>query len=216
MTTCERQRGFTLIEMIIVLGIVSLLAGTAMPLVSAVMDAEHRQEARRELDEIAAALESYYLEHAAFPATLADTAFLGIHLQPGVGGTTTIDPFAAGAAYHYSRDTTANTATAYSIGDNGVDDGAAGEDLVAVVHGAVPGVAKTWQRFRLVVEVLANHIEAGGAVTGTWTSLRATLGLPADYDRDGFGTTLQWTAATHALTSAGPDRQFGTTDDITM
>jgi prepilin-type N-terminal cleavage/methylation domain-containing protein len=216
MTTCDRRSGFTLLELVIVLGVLGLLLAAAVPLASAVIEADRRQEARGELQSIAIALESHYHEHAAFPATLAATTFVGIHLQPGVAGTTTIDPFAIGQPYVYSVDAVANTATVYSIGENGADDGIGNEELTVVVHGAVPGLAKTWQRLRLVVEVLANHIEAGGAVAGAWPQLRAAIGLSAPYDQDGFGTTLQWDAATHALTSAGPDRAFGTADDITL
>jgi prepilin-type N-terminal cleavage/methylation domain-containing protein len=216
MTTCERQHGFTLIELIVVLGVLSVLLATAVPLAGAVVEADRRQEARRELGDLAGGLESYYLEHAAFPTTLSDAAFVGVHLQPGVNGTTLVDPFAAGAQYHYATSGAANTATVWSVGENGRDDGVATEEHQVVVHGAVPGTTRTWQRFRLIVELLANHIESGGAVTGPWATLRAAIGLGADYDRDGFGTVLDWNATTHTLTSAGPDRALGTADDITL
>jgi prepilin-type N-terminal cleavage/methylation domain-containing protein len=215
MTTCERQHGFTLIELIVVLAVLSVLLGAAVPLAGAVVEADRRQEARRELADIAAALESYYVEHASLPTGLSDATFLGLHLQPGVGGTTLVDAFGAGQPYLYSVDNVANTATVRSRGENGIDDGLAEEHLV-VVHGSVPGVARTYQRFRLIVEVLANHIESGGAVAGSWPSLRAAIGLGAAYDRDGFGTVFDWDAATHTLTSAGPDRALGTADDITL
>lgn len=216
MTTCDRQQGFTLLELIVVLAVLGLLLGTAVPLASAVIETDRRQEVRRELADIAVALESYYVEHATFPASLADTAFVGMHLQPGVGGTTLVDAFGSGQSYLYSVDAAANTATVRSRGENGVDDGIAGEEHLVVVHGAVPGIARTYQRFRLIVEVLANHIESGGSVAGSWPAVRAAIGLGAAYDRDGFGTVLDWNAATHTLTSAGPDRALGTADDIVM
>jgi prepilin-type N-terminal cleavage/methylation domain-containing protein len=216
MTTCDRQGGFTLLELIVVLAVLGLLLGTAVPLAGAVIEADRRQEALRELADLGRALESYHVEHQAFPATLAAAGFQGVHLQPGVGGTAVIDPFGAGQPYVYAVDTAAGTATVHSRGENGRDDGSGTEDLVIVVHGAVPGMAQTWQRWRLVVEVLANHIEAGGAVDGPWPHLRAALGLGSVYDRDGFGTVLRWDAATHTLTSAGPDRTFDTADDITL
>jgi prepilin-type N-terminal cleavage/methylation domain-containing protein len=216
MTTCDREQGFTLIELIVVLGVMGVLLAAAVPLASAVVEADRRQEVRRELADIGGALESFYQEHAAFPAALTDSTFLGVHLQTGVNGTTLVDAFGAGQQYLYSLDNVANTATVRSRGENGIDDGVAGEEHQVVVHGAVPGVARTWQRFRLIVEVLANHIEAGGAVAGTWPAVRAAIGLGATYDRDGFGTVLDWNAATHTLTSAGPDRVLGTADDIQM
>ncbi len=88
MTTCEHAGivgaadGFTLIELIVVLAVLGLLVGTGVPLAGAVVQADRRQEAQRELADIAAALDSYWFERAAFPATLATTGFLGTHLPP--------------------------------------------------------------------------------------------------------------------------------------
>jgi prepilin-type N-terminal cleavage/methylation domain-containing protein len=217
MTTCERgSRGFTLLELIVVLAVLGLLLGTAVPLASAVVQSDRRQEVQRELAELAQALEAAWFERAAFPATLTETGFFGVQLQPGVGNTGVQDPFAAGQQYRYQVDTALGTATAWSIGENGVDNGAANEEFVVRVFAAVPGSRRTWQRLRLIVELLANHIESGGTVAGTWPTVRAAIGLPAEFDRDGFGTEFSWTAATHALRSAGPDRTLGNADDITL
>lgn len=216
MTTCDRQAGFTLLEVIVVLAVLGLLLGTAVPLAGAVVVADRRQEAQNELARLAEAIDSYYFEHAAFPASLTATDFVGVHLQPGVRNTATIDAFGGSQTYVYALDPVNNLCTCHSRGENGVDDGAANEELVVTVRGAVPGTRRTWMRLRIVVEALANHIESGGSVAGSWPTLRASIGLGSSYDADGFGTTLQWTAATHTLTSAGPDRQFGTADDITL
>lgn len=216
MTTCERQRGFTLLELVIVLAVLGLLLGTAMPLAGAVVEADRRQEAQRELGEVTAALEAYYFQNGTFPASLAAADFLGVHLQGGVADTAIVDPFGVGQNYLYSFTATPNRATVYSRGENGVDDGAAAEEHRSYVYGAIPGTRKTCARLRIVTEVLANHIEAGGSVAGTWPVVRAAIGLGASYDTDGFGTVLQWTAATHTLRSAGPDRTFGNADDIVL
>ncbi|MFO1078644.1 MAG: type II secretion system protein [Planctomycetota bacterium] len=215
MTTCRGQRGFTLLEIIVVLGVLAILLGTAMPLVTAAIDADHRTEVQRELEELGTALDSYYYEHAAFPASLRTSGFFGQHLQPGVSNTAVIDPF-GGADYLYSVNAAANTATAYSRGENAVDDGVANEEFVVVVHGAVPGTRRTMLRMRLIAEVLADFIESGGSVAGDWPTLRARIGLGADYDDDGFGTGFDWTASTYTLKSAGPDRVLGNGDDITL
>jgi hypothetical protein len=136
-----------------------------------------------------------------------------VHLQPSVQNTAIADAF-ANQAYVYSVSN--GVATIYSVGENGIDNGAGAEELLVRVYSAVPGTRKTWQRLRPIVEVLANHIEAGGSVAGSWSTVRAAIGLGAAYDADGWGTTLQWDAATHTLTSAGPDRSFGNADDITI
>lgn len=99
MTTCERQAGFTLIEVVVVLGVLGLLLGSAMPLASAVIVNKRRTEAQQELDTLASALDSYYFEHASFPATLTATDFFGVHLQPGFASTATVDAFGQNVSY---------------------------------------------------------------------------------------------------------------------
>lgn len=218
MTTCDLRgsRGFTLLEMIVALAVLSILAATAMPLASALVQADKRQEVQRELAAIGEALEAHWFDRAAFPAALDSSGFYGMHLQPGVGSNGIEDPFGAGQRYVYAVNTSTGIATVHSRGENGVDNGAANEEFVVQVHAAVPGLKKTWQRLRLIVELLADHIEAGGSVAGSWPTVRAAIGLGAEFDTDGFGTTFDWTAATHSLRSAGPDRTLGTADDITL
>lgn len=218
MTTCDPRhcRGFTLLEMIVALAVLSILAATAMPLASALVQADKRQEVQRELAAIGEALEAHWFDRAAFPAALDSAGFYGTHLQPGVGSNGIEDPFGAGQRYVYAVSGTTGIATVHSRGENGVDNGAANEEFVVQVHAAVPGLKKTWQRLRLIVELLADHIEAGGSVAGSWPTVRAAIGLGAEFDSDGFGSTFDWTAATHTLRSAGPDRTLGTADDITL
>ena len=213
MMTCSQERGFTLLEVIIVLGVLGIVLGTAVPLAGAVMQAERRQEANSELGQIAAALDAYWFDNASFPASLTATDFLGVHLQPGAQDTVIADAF---ANQNYIYATSNGIATVYSVGENGIDNGPGAEEQIVQVYAAVPGTKRTWQRLRIVVEVLANHIESGGSVAGSWPTVRAAIGLGASFDTDGWGTTLQWDSATHTLTSAGPDLSFGSADDITI
>jgi prepilin-type N-terminal cleavage/methylation domain-containing protein len=93
MTTCNQEGGFTLVEVIVVLGVMGIILGTAVPLAGAVMQAERRQEATGELSEIAAALDAYWFDNASFPATLTASDFLGVHLQPGAQNTVVLDAY---------------------------------------------------------------------------------------------------------------------------
>ncbi len=215
--TSERQpqSGFTLIEVIVVLGVLAILVGSAVPLASAVIDGQRRDAVRAELDAIAKALENHWFDLQAFPSTLRDTGFLGIHLQPGVNGVALQDGWGGDVDYLYAVDTVAGTATVYSRGENGRDNGVANEQYKVVVYAAVPGLAKTRQRLRVIVEVLANHFEAGGSLTGTWATDRAALGLGTEYAVDGFGTAFTLDPTTLVVRSAGPDRVAGTADDVT-
>jgi type II secretory pathway pseudopilin PulG len=218
MTTCDRARGecdgFTLVEAIVVIAVVLAIAGTAMPLVSALADRERETEVRTELGRIGDALESHFADHGRFPATLTESTFVGVYLAPGVGSTTTIDPF-AGATYRYAIAMNPDVATVWSVDRNHVDDGVANESLKVVVTGAVPGYRTTRARMRIVVEALAAFVEGGGVLTGDWTTDRAAMGLGTAYHRDGFGTPFTLDPTTLTLRSAGADRIAGNADDRT-
>ena len=83
MTTCDRSRGFTLLELIVVLAVLALIAGTAVPLAGAVVVAEKRDKATQDLEQLAAALDAYYFDNAAFPASLTASDFFGVYFQHG-------------------------------------------------------------------------------------------------------------------------------------
>ena len=211
----RRAAGFTLIELIVVLGVLGVLLGAALPLASAVVDADRRKEVVAELDAIAAALDNHWFDRAAFPSTLDAPTFLGVYLQPGTGNTGLYDGWGQNLQYVYAVDAATGTATVHSRGTNAADDGYANEEFKVTVYAAVPGLVKTRQRMRVIVEALANFLELGGTLTGTWSTDRAALGLGSEYAADGFGTAFTLTPATLALRSAGPDRTMNTADDVT-
>jgi len=214
MTTCDRSRGFTLLELIVVLAVLALIAGTAVPLAGAVVVAEKRDKATQDLEQLAAALDAYYFDNAAFPASLNASDFFGVYFQPGVGNGAVVDPFTVNVNYVYAVDTAANFASVHSRGENGTDEGAANEELSVFVYAAIPGGRHTWMRLRIAVEVLANFIESGGNVSGSWTGVCSRMGLDPSYRTDGFGTTFDWDDSSYALRSAGPDKTLNTADDI--
>lgn len=207
--------GFTLIELIVVLAVMGVLLATAVPLAGAAIDAERRSEAHASLARLADALTDYYYDHAAFPPALGDSAFYGVYLGGGVGGRAILDPFGAGAQFVFAVDLPSNTARVHSRGGNGVDNGFGNEEWSVLVPGAVPGLRRTHERMRVIVEALIQRLAGGGSLTGTWSTDRAAMGLGSEYQSDGFGVAFTLDPATKVLRSAGPDRTFGTADDLT-
>ncbi|GAB4146721.1 MAG: hypothetical protein Fur0037_14810 [Planctomycetota bacterium] len=209
------DRGFTLVELIVVLGVISILVASAVPLAGAAIDADRRVEIRQTLAELGDALATYYYDHAAFPPTLTDSSFFGVYVGGGVGGRTVRDPWGTGAELVYSVQIAANEARVHSRGENGVDDGFANEEWSIAVPGSAPGLQRTHSRMRVIIESLVLFLANGGSLTGDWSSDRASMGLGAEYQKDGFGVDFTLDAAAKVLRSAGPDRVFGTSDDLT-
>jgi type IV pilus assembly protein PilE len=109
-----KQRGFTLIELMIVIAIVAIVAAVAMPSYQNYVQKTRRAEAQISLNSIAMLLEAYYRK---------GNTFVGASLylnSAGSGGVTEIHPEylpkdnrndAGGATYRLSMTQTASTYT---------------------------------------------------------------------------------------------------------
>ena len=206
--------GFTLIELLVVITVMSILAGTMVPLATATQKAQQLDRAKRELDDIAEAMEAYYYDNGSFPASLNDSSFYGVYILPGVGDEKLEDEWGGKGFYKLSQTSNPDVLTVYSVGPDGVDSGAGSETLKVTIQGADPGLEKTRERLRVIAAVLAEYLSGGGTLTGTWTTDLSAMGLGTAYQKDGFGTDFTLNASTRVLTSAGPDRTFGTSDDF--
>ena len=87
-------RGFTLIEMMIVIVVIAILIGVLLPQFRGTQDEASIQRARSELRTLATAIESYYIHNSnALPANL--TAL--ITATPRIISTVPDDPFRTGS-----------------------------------------------------------------------------------------------------------------------
>jgi len=68
----QLQRGFTLIELMIVIAIVGLIAAIAIPSYNNMVIKSRRGDAKTSLAEISQLQESYYADHNGYALTLAD------------------------------------------------------------------------------------------------------------------------------------------------
>lgn len=215
MTTSDRRTtsGFTLVEVLVVLGVLGVLLATAVPLAGSLVDAERRQDVNQELAALETALEAFYEDNGGFPATLTEAGFYGVYLQPGVNGTAVVDAWGSNLPYAYSLSFSPDVARIFSVGDDGSSQGFANEEQRIEVFGAIPGQRTTRRRMTVILAALAVFVESGGTVTGTWSVDRPAMGLGSQFDNDGFGQPFRL-GVDLVLESAGPDRVFGTGDDL--
>jgi type IV pilus assembly protein PilE len=71
-TDMNRARGFSMIELMIVVVIISILAAIAIPSYRQYVMKGHRSEATRALQDIASRQENYYFSNNAYTSNLAD------------------------------------------------------------------------------------------------------------------------------------------------
>ena len=212
----QRQQGFTLIELIVVMLVMSILAGTIVPLAMASVRAERVDRVQAELGEIATALDAYYFDQGTFPSALNAADFLGVYLMSGIDDARVRDEWGGSAFYRSQSQSSPDQWTIWSVGENGVNDGAISEDFVVTVQGRRSGDRRTRQRLRIIAAALADYLGSGGNLTGNWATDRAAMGLATSYALDGYGTPFQVDAATLKISSAGADRAFSTADDLTI
>lgn len=90
------ERGFTLVEVIVVLSVILLLTGIAVPMLSSYMEDGRRARAESEVKVVAAAMMSFYKDTGTYPAR--DGAATNNRLYSLFTGPTmpTANPFAGG------------------------------------------------------------------------------------------------------------------------
>ena len=111
----KQKRGFTLLELVVVLAVISLIIGFLLPRFKGVQDEGNVAKAKGELRTLQSAVESYYVHNSnAYPAALSDLNTA----TPSIVTSTPTDPFSTtSAAYGYVRGGTNNKYyVVYSVG----------------------------------------------------------------------------------------------------
>ncbi len=113
---CQRiwrdQRGFTLIELIIVVVVLSVLAGVALLNSGGAEEQAKLSVARSDISSIATSLKIYRLNVGSYPAKLDDILSKTSKYEPMMDELP-VDPYAANGtdSYNYTYDATAKTCT---------------------------------------------------------------------------------------------------------
>jgi type IV pilus assembly protein PilE len=105
----QRNRGFTLVELLVVMVIIAILAAIAIPSYRSYVLRSHRTDATRALNDLAARQESYFFSNNAYTSKLSD-----------LGATSSVAGsfFTVGIA---SASTTSYTLTATAQGNQAKD-----------------------------------------------------------------------------------------------
>ncbi len=99
----RRDRGFTLIEMMIVMVVIATLIGVLLPHFRGAQDEAAENRSRADLRTLATAIESYYIHNN---NTLPTTLTTLITAAPRIISTVPDDPFRSGSNdYSYGKDT---------------------------------------------------------------------------------------------------------------
>jgi type II secretion system protein G len=140
----KMRKGFTLIEIMIVIAVIAILAGIALPHFKGMHDEGNAAKAAGELRTLAIAVESYYIHNnRAYPNQDTDVDNTWQASLPGNGPTivasTLYDPFiAASTEYSYatSDDSDSEYYVIFSVGPDGVA-GITGISDAGVIAGTV-------------------------------------------------------------------------------
>ncbi len=111
-----RKKGFTILELLIVIGVIAILVGIALPRFKGMKDEGNSAKAKGELRAIQTAVESYYIHNAsAYPAALTNLTTA----VPTIINPVPDDPFNGTNDYSYAVSPNGTYYVIYSIGPGG-------------------------------------------------------------------------------------------------
>lgn len=97
------KKGFTLIELMIVMAVIAILIGIALPRIKGMQDEGNVAKAKGELRALQTAVTSYYIHHNnTYPATSATISVALLAASPKIIEAALYDPFGATSTTEYN------------------------------------------------------------------------------------------------------------------
>lgn len=239
--TLATHRGMTLLEVVVVVSILAILAGWIRPLAKVVLVSQKHEKVRKELNILARALETYWLDNhmgtsdadfGFFPPALSDSGFLGIH-YPGDPDIYTDeflyfenDPSDLETSYRYEVTGAPKVAYLWSVGPDGTDEQrlGGGDDIIISVSSERIGRWITRKKLRdigraaidyIVGSKLVSSSDAWAIATSDTTIPSTYFGMDAWYNRDGWGRSWDVCDTKYRFFSKGPNGSKDTTNYCT-
>ncbi len=111
------KRGFTIIELLIVIAVISILIGIALPRFRGMQEEGKIAQAKGELRTLQTAVESYYIHSNTYPGAGLTWQSALTGATPLIIGTALTDPFSTSSAqYPIVYDTNSHYYAIYSVG----------------------------------------------------------------------------------------------------
>lgn len=112
--------GFTIIELLIVMAVIAILVGIAVPSFRGIQTEAWKAKAQGDIKVVKIALESYYKTNSAFPAVSNYQATL-LSADPKIIESNLYDPFGSTSTtmYTYKLSTNSKYYLIYSVGSSG-------------------------------------------------------------------------------------------------
>jgi general secretion pathway protein G len=114
------KKGFTIIELLIVITVIAILIGIALPRFRGIQEEGNGAKARGEMRTLQTAIESYNMHKGSLPTALGDL-ILATTKPNIVGSALPTDPFKSGSNYVYSQSPSKMYYTVSSVGPGGSD-----------------------------------------------------------------------------------------------
>lgn len=114
-----RKKGFTIIELLIVITVIAILVGIALPRFRGMQDEGNINKAKAELRTLQTAIESYYIHNAnTYPTALSSLTSATPNI---IGASLPTDPFNGTSNYGYATDGASPVKyyVIYSVGTGG-------------------------------------------------------------------------------------------------